>query len=301
MLPETPCILVVDDEPHNLDIIEDYLSDGNYQIVTAGDGSAALTLLEQEPERFDLVLLDRMMPGLEGLEVLARIKAHPQLKSLPVILQTARAGQEDIVAGIEAGAYYYLTKPFEEKMLFSVVGAALRDRRLQLQMRQEVQELNHTLGFLQRGEFAIRTLSEARSLSTLLSMAFPDPARVVMGLVELLINAVEHGNLGIDYQEKTRLIDANAWLEEVERRTNLAVHAGKHVKVAFERSLHAIQVRIEDQGPGFDWQKYLKLSPDRALDSHGRGIAMAGMFSFDTLEYLGNGNTVVVTNFLNHA
>ena len=85
---DTNRILVVDDEAVNLLIIAEYLEDTGYQLINAEDGTQAWNILENSPESIDLVLLDRMMPGLNGLQVLTKMKEHPVLKHIPVILQT---------------------------------------------------------------------------------------------------------------------------------------------------------------------------------------------------------------------
>jgi CheY-like chemotaxis protein len=100
----TPCILVVDDEPLNIEILTDSLEYAGYETVTARDGAEAWALLTDNPERFDAVLLDRMMPRMNGIEVLKRMRASPPHAIVPVILQSARAAKEDIVEGLQAGA-----------------------------------------------------------------------------------------------------------------------------------------------------------------------------------------------------
>jgi len=128
-----------------------------------------------------------------------------------------------------------------------------------------------------------------------LANAFPEPKRVVIGLSELLVNAVEHGNLGITYEEKTRLREEGRWEAEVELRLADPAHADKQVRVHFWRESEQICVRIEDQGQGFEWQKYVDMDPERAFDTHGRGIAMSRLISFDSIEYKGAGNRVEVS------
>ena len=127
-----------------------------------------------------------------------------------------------------------------------------------------------------------------------LAGGFPDPARVALGLQEVLINAVEHGNLGIGYTAKTPLVVADHWHDEVMRRLDLPEHRDKTVEARFERRRETVEVTIRDQGPGFNWVKYLDFDPARAFDPHGRGIAMARTLCFDSLDYLGNGNAVMV-------
>jgi hypothetical protein len=104
---------------------------------------------------------------------------------------------------------------------------------------------------------------------------------------------VEHGNLGITYEEKTALIDAGAWEGEVARRLQLPENCDKRAKIAFERAEGEVRYRIEDCGAGFDWRRYLEISPARAFHTHGRGIAMSRNLSFDRLEYFGAGNQVL--------
>jgi anti-sigma regulatory factor (Ser/Thr protein kinase) len=113
-----------------------------------------------------------------------------------------------------------------------------------------------------------------------------------MGLSELLINAVEHGNLGISYDDKTLFNERGTWLEEVDKRLQQESNKNKFATLEFQRSESEIKIVVKDQGSGFDWQPYLQMSADRAMDNHGRGIAMAGMISFSRVEYQGNGNEV---------
>ncbi len=124
---------------------------------------------------------------------------------------------------------------------------------------------------------------------------------MVFGLNELLINAVEHGNLGITYNEKTKLVLGGTWMQEVERRLEAPEYKDKNARLSFKAAKDAIAVIIKDEGGGFDWSRYVELSPDRATDPHGRGIAASRLMSFDSIEYLGTGNEVVCKVFLERA
>jgi CheY-like chemotaxis protein len=288
-------VLIVDDEPFNVDILLEYLEDTGYETASAEDGLAAWTILEADPAGFDVIILDRMMPRMGGMEVLARVKAHPVLQSVPVILQTAMAAKEEILEGLKAGAYYYLTKPFDEQMLLSVLATAVEDRLRYKRALEGSDVASRTFGLLREGSFSFKDLMSARDVATVLANACPDPHRVVIGLTELMINAVEHGNLGITYDEKTRLRDENRWDAEVEHRLSLSAYCDREVEVRYRREADAIRVVIRDQGDGFDWRRYVDIDPARVFDTHGRGIAMARMVSFDSLEYRGCGNEVEVT------
>ena len=130
-------ILSVDDDPLNRDILTEYLTDGGYEVIEADDGDTALKLLN-DVEGIDAIVLDRMMPRLNGMEVLKAVKADARFSEIPVIMQSAASARDQILQGIKAGVYYYLTKPYEDQMLLAIVGAALRDTatKKKLQARQ---------------------------------------------------------------------------------------------------------------------------------------------------------------------
>jgi DNA-binding response OmpR family regulator len=281
-------LLLVDDEPLNLEILAEHLDDPRYQTVQAGDGSAAWDLLDADPAGFDLVLLDRMMPVMDGMELLARVRADGRFAALPVVMQTASAGKEQVAEGLRQGAYYYLTKPFEREVLLAIVEGALEQRRNRIALADDRPDPRCMVA----AEFAFRTLAEARRLAGFLAGACPEPAQVVLGLTELMINAIEHGNLGISYAEKSALNEKGCWREEVERRLALPEYAGRRARVALVREAGGLRFTISDAGAGFDWRRYLEMDPERAFDSHGRGIAMSRLVSFASVEYAGRGNVV---------
>lgn len=293
MTEKIPTILVVDDEIVNVRLMSHILNKQDYKISVAMNGVEAWDLLEKTPQGFDAVLLDRIMPGIDGLEVLKRMKKHDFLKTVPVIFQTAMNEEEEILEGIQAGAYYYLTKPYRKEKLLAVVKTAVADHTRYKSLQEEAYQTTDALHLLTKGHFELKSLDDVDNLATLLAKICPDPNRAVLGLWELMINAVEHGNLGISYQEKSELLKENLWRDEMDRRTRLPENALKKVTVEFERSAKDICFLIKDQGDGFDWKPFLKISPKRVFDTHGRGIAMAGNYSFDRIEYLGKGNNVL--------
>ena len=286
-------ILIVDDEPFNLEIVSDHLSDAGYEVVTAEDGAAGWEILQHDSQGFDAILLDRMMPRMDGMQMLAHVRQHPDFQHVPVIMQTAVGAAENVREGLAAGAYYYLIKPFQREILLSIVASAVGFYREKRHLERQLAEQASSFRLLVNGDFCFRTLNEARQLTLLLSQACPDPQRVALGLSELLVNAVEHGNLGISYQEKARLIQQGRWLEEIETRLESPQYRNKNVRVAFRTRESELSIAIKDQGAGFDWLPFLQFSPERAFDPHGRGISMARLLSFDALEYFGRGNAVL--------
>jgi CheY-like chemotaxis protein/anti-sigma regulatory factor (Ser/Thr protein kinase) len=287
-------VLIVDDEPFNLEILSEHLNDAGYETTTAMDGEEAWEVLQADRIGFDTILLDRMMPRMDGMQVLAKLKQHPEFQHIPVIMQTAVGAAENVQEGLAAGAYYYLIKPFQREMLLAIVAAAVGFHTERSQLEREISEHADSYKLLVNGEFHFRTLDEARQLTLLLSRACPDPQRVALGLSELLVNAVEHGNLAISYGDKTRLLRAGRWQEEIDARLRDPRYQHRVVTVNFVSAADEVRIRIKDQGAGFDWQPFLEFSAERAFDPHGRGISMARMMSFDSVEYQGNGNDVLV-------
>jgi sigma-B regulation protein RsbU (phosphoserine phosphatase) len=287
--------LVVEDDQGSRDLVEHLLVDEGYVVESTSDAEAALHLLATGAQRFHVALLDWMLPGMSGLDLLRQMKAAPALEPIPVIFLTARTDREALMAAVAAGAAYFVPKPLDRELLKTMVATAAADySRLQV-LRETEQRGKTAAGTLVEGHFRLRTLAEATALAALLSKACPVPERTVSGLGELLINAVEHGNLGITYEEKSELLATRTWTEEVARRLGAPEHRDKWAEVHFVRTPGQIVVTISDRGAGFDWQRFLTISPDRIFHAHGRGIAMANLMSFDRLEYVAPGNRVIAT------
>jgi sigma-B regulation protein RsbU (phosphoserine phosphatase) len=147
-------ILIVDDEPYNVDYLEQELDDLGYQSLSASNGFEALQVVEDEKP--DLVLLDIMMPGMDGFEVLSRLKDHETNRHIPVIVISAMSDMDSIVRGIELGAEDYLPKPFDEVLLRARISSALEKKTLRdleqsyLRSLEKELEIGHQIqtGFL---------------------------------------------------------------------------------------------------------------------------------------------------------
>lgn len=288
-------ILIVDDEPINLEIICAHLENNDYELVTATNGEDAWSYLEANPAGYDAIILDRMMPGMNGMQVLANIKENDLLEHVPVVMQTARAENREVVEGLKAGAYYYLTKPYDGDVLKTVIRSAVNDRLHEKSLRESLREGRRIFELMTSGLFRIRNLHECNLVASQVAHLCPEPRRVVTGISELLINALEHGNLEIGYEEKSSLMRSGMWQIEIERRLEARENRDAYVELEFSVTGERVQIRIRDQGNGFDWTPYMDFDPDRAFDPHGRGIAVARLSSFDALEYIGDGNEVVAT------
>ena len=114
-------ILIVDDEPDIVNLTEKFLNLGEFETITCSNGKSALAIIEEKYEEIDLVLLDIMMPGKSGYDILGEIKSNDKYKHIIVILFTVRSFSEDIQKGKKLGADGYLTKPFSGKELLKFV------------------------------------------------------------------------------------------------------------------------------------------------------------------------------------
>jgi adenylate cyclase len=121
-------ILAIDDTPENLEILQVRLEANGYEVITAADGEEGLAMTRERMP--DLVLLDIMMPKLDGIAVVTALKQDAATRAIPVILVTAKADSRDVVAGLDAGGDDYLTKPFDHSALLARVRSMLRQKAL---------------------------------------------------------------------------------------------------------------------------------------------------------------------------
>lgn len=136
-----------------------------------------------------------------------------------------------------------------------------------------------------------QNLQEAQQLAVFIAEITGKPNENLV-ICELLNNAVEHGNLGISYEEKSELLEQDKFLEEIERRLLLPENKEKYAEVVIEKYTDRIIVNISDKGLGFNYQKYLAIDQSRIFENHGRGIAIANTIL--NIQYLGKGNSVKV-------
>lgn len=130
---DSDVVLVVDDVPDNLSVLHDALDESGYTVLVATSGEAALQRAAQALP--DIVLLDAMMPGLDGFEVARRLKAQPQTANIPIIFMTGLTETEHLVAALDAGGVDYVTKPIKPKEVLARMGVHLQSARLARQTR----------------------------------------------------------------------------------------------------------------------------------------------------------------------
>jgi DNA-binding response OmpR family regulator len=289
-----PLILAVDDDRTMLMTLDAKLSKLGYRVITAVDGKTACEAIKKHHSKIDAILLDRMMPDVDGLKVVQWLKKQKDLSKPPIIMQTGSDKPEQIKEGLDAGVFYYLTKPLQGEVLKSVVSSAVRESRQKRALNIELSRHRASFRLMDSAVFHLKTLKEAEDSACFIANCFPDSEAMLPAIAELIINSVEHGNLDVTYEEKTKLVANGTWRTELDKRSQLPEYKDKIVEIFFKHEGDSYTIKISDQGKGFPWPKYINVDPARALDNHGRGIARANMI-FTKLQYNKEGNQVLAT------
>ncbi len=196
--PHTPDVLVVDDDPRNRKLLEEYLVSAGYDVRLAQDGRTALALAAERPP--DLVLLDVMMPDLSGLEVCKTLKADPRTRLCQVVLVTALDGVPHRVEGLDTGADDYVAKPVRREEFMAKVRSMLRARRLVA----ELEDARATLAVRNVKLEELETLKE--TLTQTLVHDLKNPLAAVLGNLELMERKADESLLHLVRRSK-----AAAW------------------------------------------------------------------------------------------
>ena len=195
-------ILIVEDEKDIRDLLQHYLKREGYEVHTAGDGESGLRKVTKE--RFDLLILDLMLPQLDGMEICRVLRSQPRTANLPIIMLTAKGEKTDRIIGLEMGADDYITKPFSPREVVARVKAIFR--RLEKPVQQEkvyeyhgilLDPLRHEVSF--KGKIHSLTSKEFKLLEYFLG----NQGRVLSR--DLLLNEV----WGLDYFGTTRTVDVH--------------------------------------------------------------------------------------------
>jgi DNA-binding response OmpR family regulator len=289
----TPKILVIESPTHPLDDLSGLLQRNGYALEHLQNGDEAVKIMLEHPDKYAIVVVDYRTSESDSGELVTKMHANSDLKTIPLIMIVPNTERDTLRHALQRGTHYCLSDDFSPEHILTVIQAAVRRN---LSYRQLLSTAPHVaypmMKYLVSGDFEVKTLSDVQDLAHGLASVCPNPNLAIVGISELLINAIEHGNLAITYEEKSQYKKDNIWEEKISARQKEPQHAHKIVKVHFTRTPTDFMIRIEDQGAGFDSTKFMNLSPERLLDTHGRGIMMAKSLVFKELTFSPKGNVV---------
>ncbi len=261
-------ILIVDDDKDLCRMLEKYLTIKGYDVDMAFDGESALQMVPQN--KYDLVILDIMMPGIDGYEVCQRLKIQREYNPLPILMLSAKDTEQDRIRGFKTGADAYVSKPFETREL----GRAVEDTIEKGRRAREEFGVRHSISFEFQSRFTY--LEQVNELIGQLfmrtSMAPDEIWELKLAMHELGINAIEHGN---------------------------KKDPSKQVKVACTIFEERLEFEIQDEGEGFEFEKIPDPTDAEGVQrDRGRGIFLVSRL-VDDVEYINGGSKVRMVRYLN--
>lgn len=187
---DTPIILIVDDNPTNLSVLFEYLEESGYELAVAQSGEEALQQLEHVQP--DLILLDVLLPGLDGFETCQHLKENPATAKIPIVFMTALANDIDKVKGFLAGGVDYITKPLHHEEVLVRINSHLQIQRLQRELTQHQQRLNVQNTLLAQKDERIQELQTSKDAFCLcVSQKLQQPLDALMGYARLIDDNIE--------------------------------------------------------------------------------------------------------------
>lgn len=287
-----PGLFLVIDQAGGGDVSQPLQAAG-YKCLVAAVVEEAIARAEQEETAVSGVFLSFSRGPDETFAELAALRRNARLFDVPVIVLFSVLEEHEIAYFLRARCFSCLVRPLVPALLVGLCESAREHRKQQLAFRARRLRDRRAMHLMGKASFTFRTLEEGAALADLLAEACPRPEMAYLGIQELFINAIEHGNLEINFEMKARLTEEGRWRDEVDQRLRRPGLAERRVVVELERSAHELRLAISDEGTGFDWRSFLTSDPGTIAGAHGRGIALARLLSFDRLEYRGTGNQVV--------
>jgi len=267
--------LLIQSEFHKTSVFLNALMDFNISTIVVKNSAHAMQVLSEEHYLVHFILIDKNLITKEPLFI-SQLRMHHQHRHIAVAVYNSDPKDNDPVEGFMIHSPEALETLLPSLTLYA----------------EKTKSMKSDLGQIIQGTFHFKTLPQGALLAQYLAQQFPDPNQSLVGITELFINGVEHGNLDISYEDKSALLASGRWTEEVEMRLAQDAHKDKYVSVFFTKTAEYIELIVEDCGAGFEWADFETIDPKRLLASHGRGIMMAKSVSFSHLAYEGHGNRV---------
>jgi len=286
-------ILIINSEKIDLAQVLEALENKGCTHHVADHEEDALAYLAENTSDVDAILLDEDKFTDNDSIFIKKFSLKAAYQDIPLVVFLGGQYSSDDLHEKFPGGCYWVHSPLNIDAMMSNITSALDDHNQRRALRQEIKSRESVIGSIQNGTFRIRTFDQAEKLTTMLSLACPEPDRIALGLFELIANGIEHGNLGIDFEEKRQLIEQGKHRDEINRRLSLPENMDKYVEIRFEQDGNVVTFKIADCGDGFDVKTVLEREIAENTMALGRGIELAKATSFDYLEYIGKGNRVL--------
>ena len=295
---EAQSILVVDDEELIINLLADYFSDLGYRVTAVKDAEKAIEELNNG-HNFSLVLTDINLPGKSGLDLLKIVKETKE--DLPVVLLTGMKTLDTAISALKSGAQDYVTKPFDLATIRKVVEKVLRLRNRSIRKVRIYEKLQQLKLSFQFKTVELDPDAVSKELAGFLyKMKFAPEEEIKqyeLVFTETLINGIEHGNLELPSSLKSNDFLQMAEFEELkENRLQDPQYANRKISIIFECNSDLFSFTVRDEGPGFDWKKYINTTHKIVNDnekSYGRGF-MIIQHLIDEVYFNETGNTITL-------
>lgn len=310
-------ILVVEEQEGRSSYIVPMLEEAGYRVLSTDCRDRALEITKTE--KLQVMLVDLAFPGAQGLDLCRAIKSNPETRDIVVVLVGAEGNGKEAdfqSPGSLLNGVHLVHRPLEQNHLLLRVKAELRFKAHLEELRRCYQNLSEKIeqavateeNWIDKGcvnvESKILTfesdISRVPGIVNQLLVGIGAKLNrktsndLALGLHEMILNAIEHGNWGINSDEKSRALEANQFNELLENRQQDPIYAGKKVTIQYRFDGRRVIYRIRDEGEGFNWRSFMKRQQtEDPFAANGRGILIS-RYVFDSIVYNEKGNEVTL-------
>jgi CheY-like chemotaxis protein/anti-sigma regulatory factor (Ser/Thr protein kinase) len=286
-----PRVLVVDDQQALRTLLSRLLEREGFEPLLAEDGEQAIELFKSQSPL--LVVSDIMMPRMDGLSLLNEIKRID--RNATVILMTGQGNEDVLLKALRGGATNFFKKPFNVRELIEeirkVVEFRLEAARSSLFSPHLVEEAKTFV--LPHADSPYFPVINQITLQLPCIMPEGEILNLKIGIEEMITNAIEHGNLGISFEEKNKAIQEGRLAELISERARVSDSLHRTVRISTRLSPSRFEVTVSDDGGGFDWRALPAVEPENLLAFNGRGIFLTKIY-FDEVIYNERGTEVTM-------
>jgi CheY-like chemotaxis protein/anti-sigma regulatory factor (Ser/Thr protein kinase) len=286
-----PRVLIVDDQEALRALLSRLLAREGFTPVEAADGEQAMELFREQTPL--VVVSDIMMPRRDGLWLLTEVKRIDP--NAVVILMTGQGNEDILLRALRGGATNFFKKPFNVRELIDEVRKVV-DFRLEAARSTLFSPFltSETKSFtIPRADSPYFPIINQVTLHLPCIMPGDQIINIKIGIEEMVTNALEHGNLGITFQEKSRALEEGTLPVLLAERGKASDAAGRRIHISSTLTTSLFEITIRDEGKGFDWRALPEVAPENLMTFNGRGIFLTKIY-FDEVIYSNDGTQVLL-------